>query len=56
MPGPEQSAENTGGIAGLKKPRERREMKEEEEGEAMMSLAGGAVHERDRGEPCGNVQ
>lgn len=51
MPGPEQSAENTCGIAGLKKPRrERREMmKEEEEAEAMMSLAGGAVHERDWG-------
>lgn len=49
MPGPEQSTENTGGIAGLKKPRRERweMMKQEKEGEAMMSLARGALHERD---------
>ena len=51
MPGPEQSTKNTGGIAGLKKPRRERweMMKQEKEGEAMMSLARGALHERDRG-------
>lgn len=51
MPGPEQSAENTGGIAGLKKPRREKweVMKQVKEGEVMMSLAGGALHERDRG-------
>ena len=51
MPCPEQSTENTDGIAGLKKPRRERweMMKQEKEGEAMMSLARGALHERDRG-------